>query len=392
MDIEKVFLDKYLSSISKDTFSVEYWDNDRKIYGEKDSEPEFTIILKEPISKKKILNDHSLALGEAYMDGIIEVEGNLREVIESIYRNKDSFLNKPRVLNKLSKIIPTSIEQQKEDINYHYDLGNDFYKLWLDETMSYSCGYFKNKDDSLYQAQINKIHHILKKLHLNEGDRLLDIGSGWGWLIIEAAKLYGVHATGITLSKKQYDKTKERIVKEGLEDKVEVKFMDYRELADTGEQFDRIVSVGMIEHVGRANIPVYMETVEKLLVPHGISLLHCITGQVESEGNLWINKYIFPGGCVPTIRELVAIMPDFDFHLVDVESLRLHYFMTLKHWSENFDNSIDEVRKMYDERFVRMWKLYLDSCAASFHYGVIDIHQFLFTKGLNNELPMTRIV
>lgn len=388
MDIEKIFLDKYLSNISKDTFAIKYWDSDRKIYG--NGKPEFTIVLKEPISKKKILNDPSLAFGEAYMDGIIEVEGNLREVLEAVYRNKDSFLNKPRVLTKLSKIIPTSIEQQKEDIHHHYDLGNDFYKLWLDETLSYSCGYFKTKDDSLYQAQLNKIHHILEKLNMKEGDRLLDIGSGWGWLIIEAAKLYGVHATGITLSEEQYEKTKERISQEGLEDKVEVKLMDYRELADTGEKFDRVVSVGMMEHVGRANIPVYMKTVEKLLVPHGVSILHCITGQVESEGNLWINKYIFPGGFVPTIRELVAVMPDFDFHLVDVESLRLHYFMTLKHWSANFEKSLDKVRKMYDERFIRMWKLYLDSCAASFHYGVIDVHQFLFTKGLNNELPMIR--
>lgn len=324
------------------------------------------------------------------MDGILEVEGNLREVLESVYRHKDSFLNKPRVITKLSKIIPTSIEQQKEDIHHHYDLGNDFYRLWLDDTMSYSCGYFKNKDDSLYQAQLNKIHYILKKLCLKEGNKLLDIGSGWGWLIIEAAKLYGAHATGITLSKEQYDITKERISKEGLEDKVEVKLMDYRELADSGEKFDRIVSVGMIEHVGKANIPKYMETVEKLLVPHGVSLLHCITGQVESEGNLWIKKYIFPGGYVPTIRELVAVMPDFDFHLVDVESLRLHYFYTLKHWSANFENALDEVRKMYDERFIRMWRLYLDACAASFHYGVVDVHDFLFTKGLNNELPMTR--
>lgn len=388
MDFEKTFLDKYLSNLSKDTFAIEYWDNDRKIYGE--GEPEFTLVLKEPIPKKKILNDASLAFGEAYMDGIIEIEGNLREVIESIYKNKDSFLHKARLITKLSKIIPTSVDQQKEDIHYHYDLGNDFYKLWLDETLSYSCGYFKNEDDSLYQAQLNKIHYILGKLHLKKGDRLLDIGSGWGWLIIEAAKLYGVHATGITLSKEQYDKAKERVAQEGLEDKVEVKLMDYRELADSEEKFDRIVSVGMIEHVGRANIPKYMETVEKLLVPHGVSLLHCITVQKESEGNMWINKYIFPGGCVPSLRELVVLMPDYGFHLVDVESLRLHYYYTLKHWSANFENALDEVRKMYDERFIRMWRLYLDACAASFHYGVADVHEFLFTKGLNNELPMTR--
>lgn len=388
MSIEKFFLDKYLSNISHDTFAIEYWDGDRKIYGEGD--PQFTIVFREPVSKKKVLDDPSLAFGEAYMDGIIEIEGNLREVLESVYKNKESFLNKPNIIKTLAKIIPTSINQQKEDIHYHYDLGNDFYRLWLDDTMSYSCGYFKNKDDSLYQAQMNKIHYILRKLNLREGDKLLDIGSGWGWLIIEAAKLYGVNATGITLSKEQYDKTMARIAEEGLKDKVEVRLMDYRELAETGEKFDRVVSVGMIEHVGKANIPKYMETVDKLLVPYGVSLLHCITGQVESEGNRWIKKYIFPGGYIPSVRELVAAMPDFDFHIVDVESLRLHYFNTLKHWSENFDDCIDEVRKKYDERFIRMWRMYLNACAASFHYGVVDIHQFLFTKGLNNDLPMTR--
>lgn len=388
MEFEKFFIDKFFKRLSKETFTVDYWDNEKRQYGEDVSK--FTIVLNKPISKNKILEDPYLAFGEAYMDGDIDFKGDLREVLESVYKNKESFLRTPNIIKKISHIMPTSIHQQKEDIQYHYDLGNDFYKLWLDATMSYSCGYFEKENEPLHEAQLNKIQHILKKLQLKKGQRMLDIGSGWGWLIIEAAKKYGVEALGITLSEEQYKKTKERIKKDGLEDLVDVKLMDYRDLAQEEETFDRIVSVGMVEHVGRASLDEYMKTIDKLLKPRGISLLHCITGQVESEVNEWIKKYIFPGGYIPSVRELIAMMPDYDFHLVDMESLRLHYFKTLKNWAENFEEAIDEVRNMYDEKFIRMWRMYLNGCAASFHYGEIDVHQFLFTKGLNNDLPLTR--
>jgi cyclopropane-fatty-acyl-phospholipid synthase len=320
----------------------------------------------------------------------MDFDGNLQEILESIYRNKDSFLNKPELFQKIHKITSHSIKKSKEDIQYHYDLGNDFYKLWLDETLTYSCAYFKTKEDSLYKAQLNKVAYILKKLNLKKGERLLDIGCGWGELIITAAKKYGVNALGITLSEEQFRKVRERIKENNLENQVDVKLIDYRELADAGERFDRVVSVGMLEHVGRKNLSIYMETVNKLLKPNGVSLLHCITTQQEGETDQWIEKHIFPGGYIPSIRELVTLMPDYDFHLIDLESLRLHYAQTLQCWAENFENALEKVREMKDEKFIRMWRLYLNACAASFHHGVIDIHQFLFTKGLNNELPMTR--
>lgn len=388
MGLDKIFFRKFLQSAFSDTVAVKYWDGSEEKYGEGDIK--FKVCMNKPISEKDILRDPFLTLGEAYMDGILDFEGNIREILESVYKNRESFLNKADIFSKVYKILPNTLKRSKTDVQYHYDQGNDFYSLWLDKTMSYSCAYFKHENDSLYQAQLNKVDHILKKLNLKEGQTLLDIGCGWGELILMAAKKYGVKAVGITLSKEQLKKANERIEENNLQGKVEVKLADYRELADKKQKFDRIVSVGMIEHVGRKNLSTYMEDVRDMLNPGGVSLLHCITAQTEGEVNEWIKRYIFPGGYIPSIRELVSLMADNDLHLVDAESLRLHYFKTLKCWAENFEGAIDEVKKMKDTRFIRMWRLYLNACAASFHYGVVDIHQFVFTKGLNNELPMTR--
>lgn len=389
--MEKLFLKQFLKNISCETFIVKFWDGKEELIG--DGDPKFKIIFNKPLKKSDILHDASLAFGEAYMNGDLDFEGDIQEILESIYKNKDSFLNSNKFIAKLAKLSSlkgTSLKEQKKDISYHYDLGNDFYSLWLDKTLSYSCGYFKDPNDTLYDAQMNKVHYILKKLNLKEGQSLLDIGCGWGYLIIEAAKLYKVHALGITLSNEQYKKVKERIKEENLEEYVDVKLMDYRDLKNSGFTFDRVVSVGMLEHVGRANIPEYLEIVDKILNPHGVFLLHFITGLTESDGNEWIKKYIFPGGYIPSIREVVGYFPEHDFNIVDLESLRLHYTKTLMCWKDNFENNLDKVRELFDEKFIRMWRMYLCSCAASFHYGVVDIHQFLITKGLNNSLPMTR--
>lgn len=386
--MDKLFIKQLLKNLSTETFTAEFWDGTSEKFGEE--EVSFKIIFNKPLNKKAILDDGSLAFGEAYMNGDIDFQGNIQKIIESIYKNKQSFLNEHKFLNKLLKLKGTSIKKQKEDISYHYDLGNDFYSLWLDKSMTYSCAYFKREDCSLEEAQDSKLEYILKKLNLKEGQRLLDIGCGWGALIIKAAKEYKVHATGITLSKEQYEKAIQRIKDENLEDLVEVRLMDYRDLPKLKIKFDRIVSVGMLEHVGHANIPIYIDTIGDILKEEGVMLLHCITGLNESDTNAWIKKYIFPGGYIPSVREIVSLLPKKDFHLVDVESLRLHYSKTLEHWAANFEANLDKVREKFDEKFIRMWRLYLNSCAASFHYGVVDIHQFLFTKGLNNEISMTR--
>lgn len=242
----------------------------------------------------------------------------------------------------------------------------------------------------MYEAQLNKIRHTLAKLSLQPGQKLLDIGCGWGYLIIEAAKLYQVQALGITLSEEQYKKAKQRIGEEGLEGQVDVLLADYRELAKKNLSFDRIVSVGMLEHVGRVNLPVFMEEVDKLLVEGGAALLHCITGLVETEGNDFLMKYIFPGGYIPSVRELVDHMSRHNLRINDLENLRLHYHRTLQHWARNFEANLESVRAKFDDRFIRMWRLYLNACAANFTAGITNLHQFVITKGVNNSLPMTR--
>lgn len=284
----------------------------------------------------------------------------------------------------------SSKKNQKKEVSSHYDIGNDFYKLWLDETMSYSCGYFKHEDDTLYQAQKNKVDYILEKLYLKEGMTLLDIGCGWGFLLIEAAKKYKIKGTGITLSEEQYKECQKRIKEEGLSDYLEVKLMDYRDLPSDGKMYDRVVSVGMLEHVGRENYQLYLDCVSKVMKDGGLFLLHFISALKEHPGDPWIKKYIFPGGSVPSLREVMNCMAEDNFHTQDIEDLRLHYNRTLLCWEKNFKDHIEEAHTMFDERFLRMWDMYLSACAATFHNGIIDIHQILMTKGINNDLPMTR--
>ncbi|WP_315067290.1 cyclopropane-fatty-acyl-phospholipid synthase family protein [uncultured Clostridium sp.] len=386
MIIDKVFYKTLFKNLFSDTFELKLWDGSSEIYGK--GEVQFKIIFNEPIPKADIIKDPSLTFGEAYMTNNIDIEGSVQKVIESLYNNKESFLSNSDKYSSLLKIATNNIKNSKKNIEFHYDIGNDFYKLWLDDTMTYSCGYFKSKDDSLIQAQKNKVEHILKKLNLKEGETLLDIGCGWGELITSAAKKYKVKAMGITLSAEQLEKVKERIKNEGLEDLVEVQLVDYRELKN--RTFDKVVSVGMLEHVGQDHLKEYFVAVNNLLNDKGVSLLHCITSTEIGGNNTWINKYIFPGGYIPAVKELVNCMSDVGFSLNDAENLRLHYGRTLEHWAENFENALPEIRKTKDETFIRMWRLYLNACAASFNSGNISIHQFLFNKGVNNELPWTR--
>lgn len=387
MNVDKLFIKTLCKIFEDESFTIRFWDDDEIKIGKEESA--FKIILNKPIPKKDIIASTTLAFGEAYMNGDLEVEGDLFLMLNTVLKYKEKFYTDfkglPNIFSNLS-----SAKKQKEEVTYHYDIGNEFYSLWLDDTMSYSCGYFKRDDNTLYEAQMNKIHHLLKKLDLKEGLNLLDIGCGWGELLIEAAKIYKIKGVGITLSKEQYKKFKSKIEEENLQDYLEVKIMDYRELEKSGLLFDRVVSVGMLEHVGRSNYDLFMKNVSKVLKKQGIFVLHYISGLYESEGDAWIKKYIFPGGVIPTLREIISLSADYKFYTLDVESLRLHYMKTLLIWADNFEENVDKVREMFDEKFVRMWRLYLYSCAACFYNGVIDLHQIIFSKGVNNLYPLTR--
>lgn len=384
--VEEKAMVQFLSKFDEYPFLIKFKDNDYMV-GE--GTPSFTVHFKKAIPVSDLLNSTSIALGEAYMDGNLDIDGNLYDALDHFLGQMGKFSTDKSALKKL---IHTSVSKknQKKEVTSHYDIGNDFYRLWLDDTMSYSCGYFRTPEDFLYDAQRNKVHHILDKLYLEEGMTLLDIGCGWGFLLIEAAKKYKIKGTGITLSQEQYKEFSRRIEEEGLSDYLSVELMDYRDLPKTGRQYDRVVSVGMAEHVGRENYQLFTECIDKVLKAGGLYLLHFISALKEHPGDAWIKKYIFPGGVVPSLREMLSCAAEDDFHTLDVENLRLHYNRTLLCWEKNFREHIDEVRQMFDERFVRMWDLYLSACAATFHNGIVDVHQILFTKGVNNGLPMVR--
>ncbi len=384
--IEERAMLQFLGRFTDHPFLVRFKDSVHQI-GE--GEPAFTVDFKKAIPMAKLLSSTSLALGEAYMDGDLEIEGNLYQALDHFLGQMGRFSTDEHALKKLI-FTSSSKKNQEKEVTSHYDIGNDFYRLWLDETMSYSCAYFKHPKDSLYQAQVNKVDYILQKLHLEEGMSLLDIGCGWGFLLIEAAKTYRIHGTGITLSCEQEKEFNRRIQEEGLGDYLKVLRMDYRELPKCGMTFDRVVSVGMAEHVGRENYPLFVDCVNQVMKDGGLFLLHFISALKEHPGDPWIKKYIFPGGMVPSLREMVSHMSEDGFHIMDVENLRLHYNKTLLCWEKNFTEHLEEIRSMFDERFIRMWDLYLSACAATFHNGIIDLHQILAVKGINNGLPMVR--
>lgn len=380
------FLISFLQRFDQHPFEVKMHGTAHKI-GE--GNPTFVVKVKDDIAGKDLMTSTSLALGEAYMKGNLEIEGDLFHALDHFLGQMEKFSTDHSKLKKLIFSSQSKKNQEKE-VTSHYDIGNDFYSLWLDETMSYSCGYFKKDDDTLYEAQCNKVERILKKLYLKKDMTLLDIGCGWGYLLMRAAKEYGIKGTGITLSIEQKKKFEEEIAKEGLTDRISVELMDYRDLSKCGKTFDRVVSVGMLEHVGRDHYPLFIKEASSVLNPGGLFLLHYISSLKEYPGDPWMKKYIFPGGTVPSLREMIHTLSEEKFYTLDVESLRRHYYKTLRLWDHNFNENREEIEAKMGTEFTRMWDLYLNACAATFHNGIIDLHQILVSKGVNNQLPMTR--
>ncbi|MEO1785008.1 cyclopropane-fatty-acyl-phospholipid synthase family protein [Thermodesulfobium sp. 4217-1] len=386
--MKKELLDVFFKKM-QDSVKVVYWDGEKRSYN--DNSKIVIRFLKEPPLTS--LEDPLLTLGDLYIEEYFDIDGTIEDLMDLIEKNRDLF--RPQKKNVFMTTLETTLGVVKsknkdlQNIQSHYDLGNDFFSLWLDPSMCYSCAYFKTTADSLAQAQKNKISHSLKKLNLQKGESLLDIGCGWGELLFEAATKYDVHATGITLSQEQFDHIKEKIKLRDLGSKVEVRLESYEELSPKKDLFDKIVSIGMFEHVGRKRMPEFMKKASSILKSSGIFMLHTITGLEEGGHHSWMEKHIFPGGYVPTVREIVNIIPEYDFKIVNIESLRRHYARTLEYWSKNFDAHRDEIEKKFGRTFLRMWDIYLKGCAASFKLGFVDVHQFILSLGINNEYPET---
>jgi cyclopropane-fatty-acyl-phospholipid synthase len=387
---EKRICQALFSRITTGGLAVTYWDGQTERYG---PGPWLNMQLRSPGVIWAIAKNVDLGAGEAYVNGDVEMDGDLAQFVALGAANGEQLASRvPKLLRNSPHLrLPRadSKARQAANVRHHYDLGNDFYRLWLDRSMTYSCAYFRTPGDSLEQAQRQKVEHILRKLDITPGMTLLDIGSGWGELILAAAKQYGAKAHGITLSHEQLRHTRERIEAAGLTDRVSVGLLHYQDLPASAS-YDRVVSVGMYEHVGVGNHAAYMAAVDRVLRPQGVSLLHTITQTVDRPIAPFTDRYIFPGGHLPTVESILALLPERDFHAVDYESLRRHYARTLQEWWERFERSRDRVREMYDERFVRMWRLYLRGAFAAFSWGKLDLAQILWTKGLSDAIPMTR--
>ncbi|KRN20689.1 SAM-dependent methyltransferase [Lacticaseibacillus camelliae] len=388
--LEKQFYDQMFAHSFNIPVTVEYWDHTQKTYGE--GTPSITVHMKKAIPVRDLLKNASLALGEAYMRGDVDVTGGgqfpLQQVITAAYESAGSFMRNKKLMRFIPKQSHTE-KKSKQDIQAHYDLGNDFYKLWLDDTMTYSCAYFDDWDQDLTSAQQNKVDHILRKLDPQPGRRFLDIGCGWGTLMLTAAKRYHLDVTGITLSQEQYDFVNQRIKDLGLQDHARVLLEDYRELTDG--PYDYITSVGMFEHVGKENLPLYFKDVTKLLADGGSALIHGITRQQGGATNAWLNKYIFPGGYIPGLSENIDNIINAGLQISDLEPLRRHYQHTVERWDENFNAHRNTIQQKFGYEFTRMWDLYLQAAGASFESGNIDVIQYLVTKAPSGTgLPLTR--
>ncbi|MBA1339860.1 MAG: cyclopropane-fatty-acyl-phospholipid synthase [Pelagibacterales bacterium] len=343
----------------------------------------------------KLLFRPDLYFGEAYSEGKIIIEnGTLTEFLDLALKNIGR-----KELNLFSKIINkfngsyryltnfNFIKKSKMNVAHHYDISDDLYNLFLDSKKQYSCAYFRNKNDSLEDAQNNKIQHIIQKLNIKPNQKVIDIGCGWGSLAIDIAKTAQCEVTGITLSKNQFNYCVKKAKELNLENQVRFKLIDYRQL---NEKFDRIVSVGMFEHVGRKFYNKFFKKINQLLTDDGIALIHTI-GSVNPPGDPhpWITKYIFPGGYTPSMSEVTNPIEKSGLIISDIEVLKLHYSHTLRHWKERFLKNKNMVLEMFDEKFFRMWEFYLTSCEVAFKWGDQVVYQFLLTKDYRST-PITR--
>jgi len=370
-------------------FEVKFWDGETKKYG--DAAPAFILTFKEKEAAKNIFGKGTLGFGEEYTAGNIDVKGDFQKLVRlgidpRFQDMKLSLKTKIAILLQHIKFHNT-IKKSPDNIAHHYDLGNEFYKLYLDESMTYSCAYFRSNEDTLEQAQQQKYEHICRKLQLKEGETIIDVGCGWGGMLLYAACHFGVKGVGCTLSRNQAEYAKERVAQEGLHKNITILFEDYRNMKG---QFDKFVSIGMFEHVGKAFISSFIDKTKSLLKPKGIGLLHTIGKESDTPEDPWTMKYIFPGGYLPILDHVVHIMGEKGLVPVDIENLRLHYAKTLDEWAKRFEANAMKIERMFDAGLVRMWRMYLNGSSAAFRWGNIRLYQILFTNGLNNDLPLTR--
>ncbi len=385
-------------------FSITYPDGTTCQYGA-EGEAKFNLIFKTDKAMRAMLVNLDLGFGEAYMVGDIDIEGDMTDLMTMVFTSDliDAFR---KVIYRPGNILRHfrsharvfwhylyqrhTYEKDKRYISEPYDLGNKFYSLWLDKDMLYSCGYFKTPEDSIDLAQDQKREHVCRKLLLKPDETLLDVGCGWGGMLIYAARHYGIRGVGVTLSREQAEESNRRIEAAGLQDRIHVEHTDYRDLPKQGRVFDKVVSIGCLEHIGKKNHDLFFSIVKQSLKPTGTFVLHTI-GRLKSEGSLAFgNKHVFPGVYTATLVEISKCVQTLDMRIQDVENLRLHYSYTTQRWLDAFEAHVDEIREMYDESLVRIFRLYLAHGVALMRHSVNELYQVVVTPGIDNERPLTR--
>lgn len=380
---------KFLHAIGSPPLRLTLWDG--TTIAVSDSPPAVGMVIRERPALWRLLTNPLLHFGDDYSAGRIEIEGGLVPCIESVYRAMKQTPrfqrpSQPRAYRRNQPHL-NSLNGSRHNIHHHYDIGNDFYQLWLDAEMLYTCAYFPEPSVSLETAQLAKMELVCRKLHLQPGQRVVEAGCGWGGLARYMARNYGVKVQAYNISSEQIAYARQRAGVEGLAGQVEYIEEDYRNISG---RYDAFVSVGMLEHVGPDHYQEFGRVIDRSLTKDGFGLIHTIGQNRAAPLNPWFLQRIFPGSYPPTLREMMALFEPYDFSVLDVENLRLHYAKTCEHWLNRFEAHREQVREMFDDAFVRAWRLYLSGCIANFQIGDLQLYQVVFARSGNNHIPLTR--
>ncbi len=387
---ERSALRKLLAACEQPPIEIELW-NGEVVSGAPGAVPIARARIKDRAALWRMLINPDLYTGDDYASGRIDISGDLVGFLACVYRGLDSLPEsslRARLLRHLNRPRANTLTGSRRHIRHHYDLGNEFYRLWLDEAaMQYTCAVFDKPAASLEAAQMTKLDHVARKLELKPGDVVFEAGCGWGGLARHFARRYGVTVRAFNISEEQVKFARERARAEGLGGRIDYVLDDYRNMSGSCDKF---VSVGMLEHVGVDNYPVLGDVIDRVLKPDGRGLIHSIGRNRPQPMNAWIERRIFPGAYPPSIGEMMKIFEGHAFSVLDVENLRLHYAATLQHWLARYTANEDRVRAMYDEGFVRMWRLYLAGSQAAFLAGALQLFQVTFARPRDNRVPLDR--
>ena len=385
---EKLLLVRMMESLGNPPLALVLWDGQEIARPEKP--PIGRVLIRDRGALLKLIANPELGFGEMYTAERIEVQGNLVDCLEVIYRalpRAEQGRIGQKLLAPFNGARRNSLPRARRNIHHHYDIGNDFYKLWLDRDMVYTCAYFTSPAMGLEDAQVAKLDYVCRKLRLAPGETVVEAGCGWGALALHMAKHYGAMVKAYNISKEQIAYARKRARAEGLDGRVEFIEDDYRNI---GGEFDAFVSVGMLEHVGTDQYLALGAVIDRSLKAAGRGLIHSIGRDYPSPMTPWIERNIFPGACPPSLSQMTQIFEPFGFSVLDVENLRLHYAKTLEHWLERYEANVLRVAQMFDPAFVRAWRLYLSGSLAAFRSGDMQLFQVCFTRSGHNRIPWTR--